>query len=159
MIGTITGRQISKNRDGDKDVLILQVELIDGEDTRSIELFTDSDFNPANGTRICITDVSSSYQIGTCVSDGLTPEVEAGEKEIYSTDNPVTQKKARMYLNKDGEIILNQGAKSAINHPDTVTALNTFLIALNSQLVSLGGLGYGGLTIDLSGAEVPEVLL
>lgn len=156
-IGTVTGRRIGKNRDGDKDVLILQVELLQGEDTRSIELFTDNDFNPANGTRIFVADVSSSYQIGVCVSDGLTPEVEAGEKEFYSTDNPVTAKQARIYLNKDGEIILNQGTKSAVNYIDTVNALNTFLTALNGQLTGLGA--PGGLTIDLSGAEVPEVKL
>lgn len=157
MIGIVTGRRIGKNRDGDKNVLILQVSLIDGEDTRSIEIFSSADFNPANGTRVYICNVSDSYQVAVATSDGLTPEVEAGEIEIYSTDNPVTAKQARIYLNKDGKIILNQGTKSALNHPDTVNALNTFLTALNGQLTGLGAAG--GLTIDLSTAEVPEVLL
>jgi hypothetical protein len=157
MIGVVTGRRVSKNRDGDKPVLILQVSLIDGEDTRSIEIFSSSDFNPANGTRVYICNVSDSYQVAVATSDGLTPEVEAGEVEIYSTDNPVTAKQARIYLNKDGEIVLNQGTKSALNHPGTVNALNTFLTALNGQLTGLGAAG--GLTIDLTAAEVPEVLL
>ena len=157
MIGVVTGRKISRNRDGDKNVLILQVSLIEGEDTRSIEIFSSGDFNPANGTRVYICNVSDSYQVAVATSDGLTPEVEAGEIEIYSTDNPVTAKQARIYLNKDGEIILNQGTKSALNHPDTVNALNTFLTALNGQLTGLGAAG--GLTIDLTAAEVPEVML
>lgn len=157
MVGIVRGRRIGKNRDGDKNVLILQVEIIDGEDTRSIEIFSSGDFNPANGTRVYICDVTDSYQIAVATSDGLTPEVEPGEIEIYSTDNPVTAKQARIYLNTDGEIILNQGTKSAFNYPDTVTALNTFLTALNGQLTGLGA--PGGLTIDLSAAEIPEVKL
>lgn len=157
MIGIVRGYRTGKNKDGDKDVNILQVEIIEGEDTRSIEIFAGCDFNPANGTRVYICDVTDSYQIAVATSDGLAPEVEPGEIEIYSTDNPVTAKQARIYLNTDGEIILNQGTKSALNHPDTVSALNTFLTALNGQLTGLGA--PGGLTIDLSAAEVPEVKL
>jgi hypothetical protein len=157
VVGIVRGRRIGKNRDGDKNVLILQVEIIENEDVRTIEIFSSADFNPANGTRVYICDVTDSYQIAVATSDGLTPEVEPGEIEIYSTDNPVTAKQARIYLNKDGEIILNQGTKSALNHPDTVNALNTFLTALNGQLTGLGAAG--GLTINLAAAEVPEVKL
>lgn len=158
-IGRITGFKIGKNRDGDIDRVLLQVEMITGEDTRTVELISQhgEDINPASGCRAVVTDVSDAYQICVAITDDLTPEVEPGEKEIYSTDNPVTAKQARIYLNKDGEIILNQGTKSALNHPDTVNALNTFLTALNGQLTGLGAAG--GLTIDLTAAEVPEVLL
>lgn len=161
MIGVITGRKISRNRDGDKNVLILQVELIEGEDTRSIELFSSSDFNPANGTRVYICDVTDSYQIAVATSDGLTPEVEPGEIEIYSTDNPVTAKQARIYLNTDGEIILNQGTKSSVNYADLNTQLQLLVTAINAALATkLDGSGAAGaLTLDLSTAEVPEVKL
>jgi len=160
-IGIVTGRRISKNRDGDKDVLILQVSLIDGEDTRSIEIFSSADFNPANGTRVYICDVSDSYQVAVATSDGLTPEVEAGEIEIYSTDNPVTAKQARIYLNKDGEIILNQGTKSAVNYVDLNAQLQSLVSAINAALATkLDGSGAAGsLSLDLSSAEVPEVKL
>lgn len=161
MIGVVTGRRISKNRDGDKDVLILQVELITGEDTRSIEIFSSSDFNPANGTRVYICNVSDSYQIAVATSDGLTPESEPGEVEIYSTDNPVTSKQARIYLNKDGEIILNKGTKSAVNYVDLNTQLQLLVTAINSALATKldGGGSAGALTLDLTTAEVPEVKL
>lgn len=161
MIGVVTGRRVSKNRDGDKPVLILQVSLIDGEDTRSIEIFSSSDFNPANGTRVYICNVSDSYQIAVATSDGLTPESEPGEIEIYSTDNPVTSKQASIYLNKDGEIILNQGTKSAVNYVDLNTQLQLLVTAINAALATkLDGSGAAGaLTLDLSTAEVPEVLL
>lgn len=133
-IGVIKGNQVGKNRDGDKTVRILQVELIEGEDVRSIELFTDSDFNPANGTRICIIDVSSSYQIGTCVSDGLTPEVLPGEKEIYSTDNPVTTKKARAKFGTDGIITLNQGTDFAVRYSKLESEFNKLKTSFNDLL-------------------------
>jgi hypothetical protein len=161
MIGVVTGRRIGKNRDGDKSVLILQVSLIDGEDTRSIEIFSSGDFNPANGTRVYICDVSDSYQVAVATSDGLTPEVEAGEVEIYSTDNPVTAKQARIYLNKDGEIILNQGTKSAVNFLDLNTQLQLLVTAINAALATKldGGGSAGVLTLDITTAEVPEVKL
>ena len=161
MIGIVTGRRIGKNRDGDKNVLILQVELLSGEDTRSIEIFSSSDFNPANGTRVYICDVSDSYQVAVATSDGITPESEPGEVEIYSTDNPVTAKQARIYLNKDGEIILNQGTKSAVNYVDLNTQLQLLVTAINSALSSKldGGGSAGVLTLDITTAEIPEVKL
>ena len=161
MIGIVTGRRIGKNRDGDKDVLILQVSLIENEDTRSIEIFSSSDFNPANGTRVYICNVSDSYQVAVATSDGITPESEPGEVEIYSTDNPVTAKQARIYLNKDGEIILNQGTKSAVNYVDLNTQLQLLVTAINSALATKldGGGSAGALTLDLTTAEVPEVKL
>jgi len=161
MIGVITGRKISRNRDGDKNVLILQVELIEGEDTRSIEIFSSADFNPANGTRVYICDVSDSYQVAVATSDGLTPEVEPGEVEIYSTDNPVTTKQARIYLNKDGEIILNRGTKSAVNYVDLNAKLQSLVSAINAALATKrdGSGAAGSLSLDLSSAEVPEVKL
>ena len=76
MIGIIKGRRIGKNRDGDKNVLLLQVEIIENEDARTIEIFSSGDFNPANGTRVYICDVTDSYQIAVATSDGLTPEVQ-----------------------------------------------------------------------------------
>lgn len=162
-LATITGRKIGKNRDGDKDRIILQAEIIQGEDTRTIELFSQAgeDNNPANGCRVLIIPVSSSYQIGAAVSDDLAPEVNAGEREIYSTDNPVTQKKARIKLESDGNIILNQGTKSAINYTDLNSALQNLIIALNSALATKmdGGGSAGTLTLDISAAEVTKVKL
>lgn len=161
MVGIVTGRRIGKNRDGDKNVLLLQVEIIENEDVRTIEIFSSGDFNPANGTRVYICNVSDSYQVAVATSDGLTPECEAGEREFYSTDNPATQKKARLKLNKDGEIVLNQGTKSAVNFLDLNTQLQLLVTAINAALATkLDGSGAAGaLTLDLSTAEVPEVML
>jgi len=151
VVGIVTGRRIGKNRDGDKNVLILQVELITGEDTRSIEIFSSADFNPANGTRVYICDVSDSYQVAVATSDGLTPEVEPGEVEIYSTDNPVTAKQARIYLNKDGEIVLNQGTKLAARKEDPIlinaTTDSAFITWVANVSAFINGLSPGTIPV------------
>ena len=114
-LGIITGQKIGKNKDGDVNRILLQVEMMT-DDVRTIELFTQAgeDTNPGNGCRVNIVPVSSSYQIAVGISDDLESECDPGEKEIYSTDSPVTAKKARILLNKDSEIILNQGTDTAV---------------------------------------------
>jgi hypothetical protein len=175
-LGIITNRRIGKNRDGNQNRVILQVELM-ADDVQTVELFTQAgeDTNPANGCRVNVIPVSNSYKIGVGVSDGLTPEVDPGEKEIYSTDNPVTVKKARIKLNtdgdviidadsgakaeikNDGDIILNSGTGSALKYTELDAALQLLVTAINFELQALGGAG--ALTLDITAAEVPEVKL
>jgi hypothetical protein len=161
MVGIIRGRKIKRNRDGDKERVILQVEILT-DDIRTVELFTQcgEDTNPADGCKVNILN-ADGYKIGVGISDGITPECKPGEKEFYSTDNPVTSKLAKIKLNKDSEIILNDGLKSAVNYQDLVVALNTFATAVNSVLATKldGGGSAGVLTIDISSAEVPKVKL
>ena len=167
MIGIVTGRRVGKNRDGDKDVLILQVSLIDNEDTRSIEIFSSSDFNPANGTRVYICNVSDSYQVAVATSDGLTPEVEPGEIEIYSTDNPVTTKQARIKLNKDAEIIFNEGTDFAVRFSELETAFNQLKSDYDAHTHPYVDTPIGPSTTsatvpstaDISGAKIEEILV
>jgi hypothetical protein len=107
--GIIKGGSISKNKDGDKDRLLLQVEFMP-EDVRIVELINMSgeDTYPANGCRILVVN-AGGFLAGIAITDDLLPECEAGEKELYSTNNPATSKLARIKLNKSSEIILNQG--------------------------------------------------
>ncbi|MGL4368668.1 MAG: hypothetical protein ACRCUT_03210, partial [Spirochaetota bacterium] len=142
MVGIITGRKVSKNRDGDVQRIILQVELIPGEDVRSIELFSQSgeDTNPANGCRANIIDVSDSYQIAVGVTDDLAPEVSAGEKEIYSTDSPVTQKKARIKLGSDGIVTINQGSDFAVKYNELLTAFNQLKSDFDAHTHAVAGI-------------------
>lgn len=126
MIGIITGREIKKNKDGDADKLLLQVELVEG-DVQTVEMMPQSgeDTNPATGSRIFVLDDSESYQIGIASTDDLTPEVDPGEKEIYSTDEPATEKKARIRLYENGNIIIDAyGGANVEIRQDGVTVFN-----------------------------------
>ena len=161
-LGIITGRQIGRNRDGDKSRVLLQVQLVD-DDMRTVELFAQAgeDVNPANGCRVVVLNLADSYKAGVAVSDDLTPEVDPGEKEIYSTDNPVTAKKARIKLTGTGDVEINQGTESAVTFAQLDTALQLLVTAINAALsTKLDGAGTAGaLTLDISLAESPTVKL
>lgn len=163
-IGIITGREIKKNRDGTNDRIILQVEL-EADDVKSVELMSESgdDNNPATGCRVYITDADTdgSYKIATAVTDDLAPEVDPGEREIYSTDNPVTSKLARIKLDKTGNIILNNDTDFAVSWTDLNTALQLLVTAINATFATKADAAgaAGALTLDLSLAKVLTVKL
>lgn len=163
-LGIVTGFSIAKNKDGDTDRLLLQVQLlesVDGseDDVRIVEMIVQAgnDTNPANGSRVFVVDAADGYKIAIATTDDLIPEVDPGEKEIYSTDNPATLKKARIKLDASGNIINNQGAKSAVTFADLNTALQLMLTALNADIVVAGGAGTS--TLDISAAESNTVKL
>jgi len=138
MIGIITGRKIGKNKGGDVDRLVLQVEVIENEDTRSIELFPGAgvDVNPAKNSRVNIIDVTDSYQIAGEISDDLTPETNAGETEIYSTDDPVTMRKARVKCDSSGNVVLNAGTNHAVQYEALLSAFNQLKSDLNNLIIA-----------------------
>ena len=156
MIGIITGSEIGKYKDGDADRVLLQVKLYE-DDTQQVELIAQhgEDVNPAKNCRAIIIDITDSYQVAIACTDDLEPECDPGEKEIYSTDDPVTTKQARTKWDKDGNIIMNEGVNHAIQHEALQTAINTFLIALNLQLTGLGA--PGGLTLDITPAQIATI--
>ena len=160
-LGTITGRKIGKNKDGDIQKIILQVEVFTDEDVRTVELFTQAgeDTNPGKGCRVNIIPLTDSYSIGVGISDDLAPECEPGEKEFYSTDDPVTAKKARLKFDKSGNLIMNQGANHAAQYEALNTKFQAFVSAINSALATKqnGSGSAGTLTLDLSSAKVTTV--
>jgi hypothetical protein len=126
LVGIVKGYKIGHNIDGDIDRVLLQIEILKDEDIRTIELFAGFgvDTIPANGCRVEVIESSDGYQITGIISDDLESEVDQGEKEIYSTDNPATTKKARILFDKNGNIILNQGTDFAARFNELQTAFN-----------------------------------
>jgi hypothetical protein len=122
MEGIITGRVIGKNKDGDINKILLQIQCLD-EDVRTVEMRSQhgEDVNPSNGCRVTFDD---NKQISIVITDDLESEVAIGEKELYSTDNPATTKMARIKLAGSGDIILNQGTESSVKYSELETAFN-----------------------------------
>lgn len=146
-LGIITGREIKKNRDGDVDRILLQVEIME-EDVRTVELITQSgeDTSPANGCRVFVIEESEACKYGIAVSDNLTPEVLPGEKEFYSTDNPVTSKLARIKLGLDSIVEINGNSDNAVRYSqydldvqDIILQINLNLGLIAADLAALGG--------------------
>ncbi len=155
MIGNVTGYRIGKNQDGDKDVLLLQVEISDKEDVQTVELFTQSgeDSNPPEGSRVIIASINENWKAGIAVDDGITPSMLPGEKKFYSISSGAIS--AFMNFLETGVLELNGNADFAVRFNALNTALQTMLTALNADIVTAGGAGTT--TLDITPARVDEV--
>ena len=160
--GIITGRTVTKNRDGQNDRLMLQVRISNPDDIQTVEYVTvpGQDENPIDGSKVYIFEVGSSYKIGIGIDEGITPEMETGEKRLYSIDD-TGDIQALIKLLKSGIIEVNGNADFAIRFNALDTALQGLVTAINSALAGkLNGSGSaGGLSLDISGAKVDEVKL
>lgn len=130
------GYKIGKNKDGTKDRLLLQVELTE-DDIRTVEMIAQAgeDTNPAEGCRVVVLDLKG-FLAGIATSDDLTPEVNPGEKEIYSTDNPATEKKAWIKFNGNGILDLNGNARFAAAFEDLKTGFDQLLSDFNDLVTA-----------------------
>lgn len=190
MIGIVTGYKIDINRDGDKQRLLLQVEMITG-DVRTVEFIPQSgeDTNPAKGSRIFVMNEdefdSDSYQIGIASSDDLLPGNDPGEKSIYSTDSPATERKAEIKLDTngniiidayggtlveiktDGTIVINSGTDNAIRYTGYDVDIQSIVTQVNANLTliatAIGNLGGSyipvPLVVNTIGSKVAEVII
>lgn len=119
-IGVIKGSDVGVNRDSDGPVRLLQVELTDIEDVQTCELFTQAgdDNNPPDSAFALVLDVSDALKIVVAVSDGLEPECDQGERELYSQEDG--EKKARAKLQKDGKFVMNLGERMVARKDDEI---------------------------------------
>lgn len=183
-IGTITGRTITPNKDGDIDRVMLQVEMSSPDDIQTVELISlpGQDENPINGSRVYIMEVGTSYKVGIAVNGGVVPSIETGEKSLYAT-NDAGALQCFIDLLKTGEIdivgvaasiiLLNSGIIELNGSADFAVrfnALQSKLTALEAQLlahvhpgVTAGGASTGisvtVFDIDITTAKVAEVKL
>jgi hypothetical protein len=156
--GTVTGREVKPNRDGDHDRLMLQVQITNADDIQTVEYVSlpGQDENPIDGTRVFIIDISASYKIAIAADDGIAPAMSEGEKRIYSLDSDgIIQ--AFIKLLNSGIIHINGDNDFAVRWTALNTGLQNMLTALNADIVVAGGVG--NTTLDISGAKVDEVKL
>lgn len=180
-IGIVTGREIKKNRDGDKNVLMLQCTMEEKEDVQSVELITQAgdDTNPPNGSAVMILEAGESYKIGIAVDDGIVPEVDEGDKKLYSIDAGVI--KAFIKFLKNGDLELNGNADNAVRYSKLEEAFNqlkgdfdAFVDKYNPHIhvttATIGASATPGVisattsqgvktTADISDAKIDEVLM
>jgi hypothetical protein len=156
--GTITGRDVAKNRDGENDRLMLQVQLSNSDDIQTVEYVSlpGQDANPKNGTKVFIIEVGPSYKIAIGADDGITPGMDTGEQRFYSV-NDAGAIQAFINMLKTGIIEINGNGDFAVRWTALNTGLQNMLTALNADIVVAGGAG--STTLDISGAKVDEVKL
>ena len=152
-LGTITGMEVAKNRDGKSDVRIARAILSDPEDVQSIELITPGgeDHVPEDRDILLVLKISEAYKLGLITDDQIEPDenLQPGEKEIYSKQSGV--KLAKLKLNLQGELVLNDGTDFAVAFEKLRTEFNELQVKFNTHIH--GGVAAGGQT-----SGVPTVL-
>lgn len=177
-IGTVRGATVETNKDGDKPVLMLQVEITDPEDVQAVQLMTQAgeESNPPDGSRVTLVRVNDAFKIAVAVDDGIEPSMGRGEKKLYSTSSGAIA--AFINLLTGGNIELNGNADNAVRYAalesaidDLADQVNTFIAAFNTHTHSyLPGPGSATPTAppaapgvdvvpDITGSKVDEVTL
>jgi hypothetical protein len=166
IIGTVTGREIKKNRDGDENVLILQCTFQEDDDAQSVELVTQAgeDTNPPDGSTVIVVDAGDSYKIGIAADDGIEPSMNAGEKKLYSIDSSGAIAAFVNFINS-GIIELNGNGDFAVRFQKLADGLSNLDTQIQAELakiatgISSAGGAYtpGTITTDISAAKVDEV--
>jgi len=116
--GRLTGREDGKNRDGDKTVRLLQIEVSSDQDIQTVELIDTfgSESNPPNDSKVFHLGVGSAYQVAVSVV-GSTPLQlvdEKGASQVYSTDENMAERIATITLGNDGTITLTNSSDVSI---------------------------------------------
>jgi phage gp45-like len=122
--GEIKSSEVKKNRDGENSVRVLTVEISDPDDLQSVEHMTQAgeDTHPPAGSKVVILSIGSSWKIAIACDDGIEPEVEEGEKKIYSSDGGAI--KAFIHFKKNGDIVINDDADNAVRYSKLEEAFN-----------------------------------
>jgi hypothetical protein len=138
--GKITGQSIGKNKDGQQNVRILQVQMTDGDDIRTVEMYCQAgeDTAPVVGDKVIIRRLGSGSNL-VCEStkDLIEPDVEAGEKKLYSYVG--TTIKAFIKWVKDGILELNGNADFAVRYTALETAFNQLKSDFDTHTQTVSG--------------------
>ena len=134
MTGIVTGFEIGKNRNGTKNVVLLQVRLRDRKDIQTVELMTPTgdDSIPPLNSRVAILAVSKSYKIAIAQHDNIDPSMDEGEKKIYSQSGDTIQ--AFINLLNTGIIEINGNSDFAVAFNDLKTGFDQLRSDHNSHI-------------------------
>ena len=185
--GRVTGYKIGKNRNGDHDVLLLQVQFSNSADVQTVELplMSGEDTNPPLGSKVWVESIGEAYKVALAIDDGIAPEKLSGEKKYYSSSGGVIKAFIEFLvsgisnwwgttLNLTGTtkitatapvIELNGNADFAVQFTALETAFNTLKSEFNAHVH--GGVFPGvastspttASAADISGAKVTTVKL
>ena len=128
--GIVTGSKYEKNRDGSRDVLMLQVRLSSKDDVQSVEFMQGAanSYRPENGVKVLVIDNGPAYKIAIATDDMTLIQIEAGERAIRSMlDGDV---KSSVLCKTNGDLVLNEGTDYAVQF----SALESKISALTLQI-------------------------
>ena len=175
MIGVVKGFEVKKNRDGKKNVLMLQVQMSGPDDIQSVEYMSHAGDNhiPPVGSFVTVLDAGKSWKIAIASNDqqDFDSSLGEGERILYSGDSYIK-------MLDNGNIEINGNADYAVAFSKLKTEFNKTNGAINDLINRLlawvpvpndGGAALKlALTVPtpitvtgavIDNAKVPEVLL
>lgn len=172
-IARVVGFEIRPNRDGQRDRLVLQGEITDGDDIQSVEVMCGSgeDWNPPDGSnpnqpspRVLVLEAAgAAYQLAIACDDGVAPSCLPGERKMYSVGGGSVL--ALVFCRADGHVELNGGGDTAVRFSELKSKLDALEIALQAHthpgvtagMASTGAPVPGTFDCDITAAESPTV--
>lgn len=130
--GIVTGREFKKNRDGENDRLLLQVQITDADDIHTVEYMSPSgeDSNPPDGAKVLIVDAGRAYKIAIAVDDNIQPSMQEGEKKLYSiSDGDIA---AFINFLQSGIVEINGNSDFAVRYNELEAGFNQLKSDFNS---------------------------
>lgn len=159
-LGTVTGQEVKKNRDGKVQVRLLQVQMTNAEDVQTVQYMPTAgeDAPPRNGDQVAVLEIGPGFKVALGVSDSVVPSAEPGERKTYSRDSQGAIA-AFILLAKNGDIELNGNTNTLVRWGPLNTALQAMRTAINAAGAGkLDGSGAAfAVPLDLSLAEEPTV--
>lgn len=131
--GIVKGRQVAKNRDSDRDVLLLQVELSDPDDVQTVEFMQGAgdQYSPENGSKVLVISNGAAYKIAIAVDDLTLITIEVGERAIRAVSGGVA--KSSVLCKVDGNLVFNEGTDFAVQFTALKLVIDGLVAALNSH--------------------------
>jgi hypothetical protein len=175
-LATVFTSAVGANRDDQRNVLLLTCTVSELEDTQEIELMRGPgvDANPPLASTVLVLEIAPNWQIAIAVDDGVEPETNPGEKEIYSS--ALGAKIAKVKCDLLGNVAINDGTGSAVEFARMKAAfdqlkneVNALVTAYNAHIhitTATVGVGPPGViaktlstatppTADMTAAESP----
>lgn len=161
--GIIKGRETKSNRDGVRDVLLLQVELTDKTDVQTVELMQGAgdQYNPENGSKVLVVSDGPAYKIAIAVDDMTAVSLDIGERAIRSVLNG--EVKSSVLCKTDGNVVINEGVDFAVQFTALKTIIDDLVTALNSHVHTSASTGsptsapISPFSVDMTPAKIDKV--
>lgn len=135
--GIVTGREFRKNRDGENNRLLLQVQITDADDVHTVEYMSPpgEDSNPPDGAKVLIIDVGRAYKVAIAADDNVQPSMGEGEKKLYSISDGAIA--AFINFLASGIIEINGNGDFAVRYNELETGFNQLKTDFNSFVTSV----------------------
>lgn len=157
-IGTVRGREIKPNRNGDGDVILLQVEISEPDDVQTVELMTHAgdESSPPDGAQVILVQIGPAWVVALAADDLIPPSIDVGERRVYSQD--AGARKATIYWRTDGQLELNGTGDFAVRFSALETAFNQLKTDFNNHGGHFSGeVAPPASTADISGAKIDTI--